>query len=265
MQLFQKMWQKGMVTELLRAGDPAAAEFGRVLERRITRLFGRALAIREVVAGSCNGCELEITRLASPIYDMERFGMHFVASPRHADMLLVTGPVMRNMEIPLRRSYEAAAVPKFVVAVGDCAKSCGVFKDSYAVVGPVDRIIPVDISIAGCPPDPTAIVRGILEGLDRFSQKREPTAPTPCGGGRLMALGTLALIVMVFGFGRWCRSFARGAIGTRGPSVHRSWSDCGLRWRLGRGVIDHDSISLSSTDGGRSEYPFNLRIVSKAS
>ena len=178
MQLFWKIWKTGIVTELLQAGDPAAIEIGRALERRIKRLFGRALAIREVDAGSCNGCELEITGLTSPVYDMERFGMHFVASPRHADMLLVTGPVTRNMEIPLRRTYEAAASPKFVVAVGDCAKTCGVFKDSYAVVGPVDGVIPVDISIAGCPPEPTDILRGILEGLDRFSQKRETTALT---------------------------------------------------------------------------------------
>jgi Ni,Fe-hydrogenase III small subunit len=178
MLLFSKILKTGIATELLQAGDPAAIEIGRALERRIKRLFGRALAIREVDAGSCNGCELEITGLTSPVYDMERFGMHFVASPRHADMLLVTGPVTRNMEIPLRRTYEATASPKFVVAVGDCAKTCGVFKDSYAVVGPVDRVIPVDISIAGCPPEPTDILRGILEGLDRFSHKRETTALT---------------------------------------------------------------------------------------
>ena len=178
MLLFSKIWKTGIATEILQAGDPAAIEIGHALEQRIKRLFGRALAIREVDAGSCNGCELEITGLASPIYDMERFGMHFVASPRHADMLLVTGPVTRNMEIPLRRTYEAVASPKFVVAVGDCAKACGVFKDSYAVVGPVDRVIPVDISIAGCPPEPTDILRGILEGLDRFSHNRETTALT---------------------------------------------------------------------------------------
>jgi len=178
MLLFSKIWKTGIATEMLQAGDPAAIEIGRALERRIKRLFGRALAIREVDAGSCNGCELEITGLTSPVYDMERFGMHFVASPRHADMLLVTGPVTRNMEIPLRRTYEAVPAPKFVVAVGDCAKTCGVFKDSYAVVGPVDRVIPVDISIGGCPPEPTDILRGILQGLDRFSQKRETTALT---------------------------------------------------------------------------------------
>ena len=177
MLLSWKIWKTGIATQLLQAGNPATIEIGHALEERIKRLFGRALAIREVDAGSCNGCELEITGLASPIYDMERFGMHFVASPRHADLLLVTGPVTRNMEIPLRRTYEAIASPKFVVAVGDCAKTCGVFKDSYAVVGPVDRVIPVDISIAGCPPEPTDILQGILEGLGRFSVKRGKTAP----------------------------------------------------------------------------------------
>jgi Ni,Fe-hydrogenase III small subunit len=178
MLLFSKIWRTGIATEVLGAGDPATIEIGRVLERRITRLLGRALAIREVDAGSCNGCELEIAGLTSPVYDMERFGLHFVASPRHADLLLVTGPVTRNMEIPLQRTYEATPAPKLVVAVGDCARTCGVFKGSYAVVGPVDRVIPVDVSISGCPPEPTNILRGILEALDRFSRKRETTALT---------------------------------------------------------------------------------------
>ena len=172
MLLFSKIWRTGVVTEALEAGDPATLEIGRVLNERIKRLLGRALAIREVDAGSCNGCELEITGLTSPIYDMERFGLHFVASPRHADLLLVTGPVTRNMEIPLRRTYEATPAPKFVVAVGDCAKTCGVFKGSYAVVGPVDRVIPVDVSIAGCPPEPSDILRGILRALDRVQAAR---------------------------------------------------------------------------------------------
>lgn len=123
MQLFSKIWRVGLVTEPVGAVHTDSVEICRELDRRIKRLFGRALAIREVDAGSCNGCELEITGLTSPVYDMERFGMHFVASPRHADMLLVTGPVTRNMEIPLRRTYEATPDPKFVVSVGDCAKT----------------------------------------------------------------------------------------------------------------------------------------------
>ena len=183
MLLFSKIWKTGIATEVLQAGDPATIEIARVLEQRIKRLLGRALAIREVDAGSCNGCELEIAGLTSPIYDMERFGMHFVASPRHADLLLVTGPVTRNMEIPLRRTYEATPAPKFVVAVGDCAKTCGVFNGSYAVVGPVDQFIPVDISISGCPPEPSDILRGILQGLDRFAEKRA-TAPPTSGPGQ---------------------------------------------------------------------------------
>jgi Ni,Fe-hydrogenase III small subunit len=167
MRLFSKIWRIGIATEPLLAGDPAAVEIGRALERRVRRLFGRALAIRLVDAGSCNGCELELAGLASPIYDMERFGLHFVASPRHADLLLATGPVTRNMEIPLRRTYDAMPSPKFVVAIGDCAKTCGVFAGSYAVVGPVASVIPVDVSVAGCPPEPSDILRGILQALDR--------------------------------------------------------------------------------------------------
>ena len=172
MSLLSKIWKTGIVTEDLQGGDPAAVEIGRALEQRVKRLLGRALAIREVDAGSCNGCEIEIHGLTSPVYDMERFGMHFVASPRHADLLLVTGPVTRNMEIPLLRTYEATPSPKFVVAVGDCAKTCGVFKGAYGVIGPVDKVIPVDVHIAGCPPEPVDILRGILEALDRFDAKR---------------------------------------------------------------------------------------------
>ncbi len=172
MQLFSKIWRTGLATEALSAVDPAALEIGRAIEQRVKRLLGRALAIREVDAGSCNGCEIEIVGLAGPVYDMERFGMHLVASPRHADLLLVTGPVTRNMEIPLRRTYEATPSPKLVVAVGDCARTCGVFRDSYAVVGPVDRVIPVDVSIAGCPPEPSDILAGILQALDRVADGR---------------------------------------------------------------------------------------------
>jgi Ni,Fe-hydrogenase III small subunit len=166
-ELFAKIWRAGVATEPIGAIDSAAVEIGRAIDARVKALFGRALAIREVDAGSCNGCELEITGLTSPAYDMERFGMHFVASPRHADVLLVTGPVTRNMEIPLRKTFEATPDPKIVVSVGDCAKHCGVFAGSYAVVGPVSSVIPVDVHIAGCPPEPIEILRGILHALDR--------------------------------------------------------------------------------------------------
>src|SRR6266581_4848046 len=169
MGLISKILRTGIVTEPLAAGDSEIVHLVREVDAEARRLFGRALGIREVDAGSCNGCEIEITGLMSPVYDSERFGFHFVASPRHADLLMVTGPVTRNMEIPLRKTYEATPAPKLVMAVGDCAKTCGVFAGSYAVVGPVDRVIPVDITIAGCPPEPADILRGILESLDRFA------------------------------------------------------------------------------------------------
>lgn len=182
MLLFSKIWKTGIATEALQTENPGAVQLGRELERTIRRLFGRALAIREVDAGSCNGCEIEITGLTSPIYDMERFGMHFVASPRHADMLLVTGPVTRNMEVPLRKTYEATPHPKFVVAVGDCARTCGVFRGGYGVFGPVQAVIPVDVFVAGCPPEPQDILRGILRALGRLPDKPAPTVPAVVEG-----------------------------------------------------------------------------------
>jgi Ni,Fe-hydrogenase III small subunit len=169
--LFQKIFNTGIVTEPLAPGDDEMYDIVRAIDARTQRLFGRALAIREVDAGSCNGCEIEITGLTSPVYDSERFGIHFVASPRHADLLLVTGPVTRNMEVPLRKTYEATPDPKLVVAVGDCARTCGVFAGSYAVAGSVDQIIPVDVFVSGCPPEPAAILRGILAALDRLPKR----------------------------------------------------------------------------------------------
>lgn len=165
--LFRKIFKTGVVTEALEPVDEEVYELVKAVDAQSKRLLGRALAIREVDAGSCNGCEIEITGLTSPVYDSERFGIHFVASPRHADMLLVTGPVTRNMEIPLRKTYEATPDPKLVVAVGDCAQTCGVFRGSYAVAGSVDQVIPVDVFVPGCPPEPAAILRGILAALDR--------------------------------------------------------------------------------------------------
>jgi Ni,Fe-hydrogenase III small subunit len=167
MRLLSKILQVGLATEPLGPGGDETLHLLREVDARVGRLFGRALAIREVDAGSCNGCEIEITGLSSPVYDSERFGIHFVASPRHADMLLVTGPVTRNMAVPLLKTYEATPAPKLVVAVGDCARTCGVFRGSYAVVGSVDRIIPVDVFVDGCPPEPSAILRGILAAIGR--------------------------------------------------------------------------------------------------
>lgn len=171
MQLFAKILKVGLVTEPL-AADGEAVELATQVQTKTQKLLGRAVAIREVDAGSCNGCEIEITGLTSPVYDLERFGLHFVASPRHADMLLVTGPVTRNMEVPLLKTYEATPAPKLVVAVGDCAKHCEVFKGSYAVIGSVADVIPVDAFVPGCPPEPAEILRGILAALGRLPQKK---------------------------------------------------------------------------------------------
>jgi Ni,Fe-hydrogenase III small subunit len=150
------------------AGEDEAAlqALGAQLEGSIARRIGRSLAVREVDAGSCNGCELEIHALNNVFYDVERFGLRFVASPRHADLLLVTGPVTLNMKEALERTYAATPAPKWVVAVGDCAAGCGVFEGSYACVGAVSKVVPVDLVIRGCPPTPTELLRGLLYLLD---------------------------------------------------------------------------------------------------
>jgi Ni,Fe-hydrogenase III small subunit/NAD-dependent dihydropyrimidine dehydrogenase PreA subunit len=136
------------------------------LRARIEGRLGRSLHVRQVDAGSCNGCELEIIATANPVFDLERFGIHFVASPRHADVLLVTGPVTRNMEIALRRTYEATPEPRVVVAVGACGCSGGIFGEgTYASLGGVDRVVPVDVYIPGCPPRPQAILNGLLVAM----------------------------------------------------------------------------------------------------
>jgi Ni,Fe-hydrogenase III small subunit len=134
---------------------------------QIRSLFGKALNIRQLDAGSCSGCEAEISALTNPYYDLERFGIHFVASPKHADMLLVTGPVTRNMAEAVKTTYEAVPSPKLVVAVGACGCSGGIFAGSHAVVGGVDAVIPVDGYIPGCPPTPAMLMTGILEVLRR--------------------------------------------------------------------------------------------------
>ena len=141
---------------------------GAELKSRLAKVLGRSLHIREVDAGSCNGCEMEIVGLNSPVYDIERFGIHFVASPRHADMLLVTGPVSRNMELALRKTYDATPAPRLVVAVGACGCSGGIFGQNYASLGGVDKVIPVDVYIPGCPPNPHALLHGILLALGRL-------------------------------------------------------------------------------------------------
>ena len=144
---------------------------GKRLRDHIHSTFGRSLAIREVDAGSCNGCEIEITALNNSIHDLERFGIQFVASPRHADMLLVTGPVTRNMEMALRKTYDATPDPKLVVAVGACGISGGIFGKSYASLGGVDEVIPVDVYVPGCPPRPEALLHGILVAIGAAEAK----------------------------------------------------------------------------------------------
>jgi Ni,Fe-hydrogenase III small subunit len=145
--------------------DMELARLGIELRRLIDARFGRSLAIRQVDAGSCNGCELEIHALNNPYYDVDRFGVHFVASPRHADALLVTGPVSRHMETALRRTWRATPSPKFVIAAGDCACHGGEFGVSYASCGAVENVIPVDVKIPGCPPAPLDLIQGLLGAL----------------------------------------------------------------------------------------------------
>jgi Ni,Fe-hydrogenase III small subunit len=164
-QILKQIAKTGIVTE----PAPDADESLRLLEQRIReevlRHFGRSLAIRHVDAGSCNGCELEIHACNSPHYNLERLGIRFVASPRHADLLLVTGPVSRHMEVALKRTYDATPEPKLVVAVGDCGCTGGIFGESYASCGRVSNVIPVDVAVPGCPPAPLDILRAILTAV----------------------------------------------------------------------------------------------------
>ena len=164
--ILKQIFRTGIVTEpLAPVTDPAIERIGAQLEAAIRARFRRSLTIRQVDAGSCNGCELEIHAVNNVYYNCERFGIHFTASPRFADLLLVTGPVSHNMEIALRRTYDATPHPKIVVAVGDCGCTGGVFGKSYASLGGVDSVIPVDVRIPGCPPTPMALLQGILAAV----------------------------------------------------------------------------------------------------
>jgi len=162
----------GLRTETPPAPDEALRTGAARLSEDVLRLLGRALAIRHVDAGSCNGCELEIHGMNNPYYNIEGLGIKFVASPRHADMLLVTGPVSRNMEEALRRTYAAVPEPKLVVAIGDCGCTGGVFGESYASCGKVSNIIPVDVAVPGCPPSPGEILQGILTAVSVLRSSR---------------------------------------------------------------------------------------------
>ncbi|WGD51937.1 NADH-quinone oxidoreductase subunit NuoB [Bradyrhizobium sp. CB1650] len=162
----------GSLTEPAPSPDDAAlAELAKAVDRAAQAKLGRSLAIRQVDAGSCNGCELEIHALSNAFYDIERFGLRFVASPRHADVLLVTGPVTKNMRQALERTYNATPDPKWVVAVGGCAADGGLFRDSYACVGGVADVVPVDLHIKGCPPSPTDLLKGLLALLEHVGGK----------------------------------------------------------------------------------------------
>jgi Ni,Fe-hydrogenase III small subunit len=169
--LLQSLLQMPL-TEAAPPPDQAAlAEIGASLARLARRQLGRSLSIREVDAGSCNGCELEIHALGNAYYDLERFGLRFVASPRHADVLMVTGPVTKNMRMALERTYNATPNPKWVVAIGDCAADGGMFAGSYAVEGGVSQVVSVDLHIKGCPPSPKALLEGLLALIQRHGRR----------------------------------------------------------------------------------------------
>jgi len=167
--LLRQIASVGISTEAAPLPDEALRQITGRLNDEVLRLLGRALAIRHVDAGSCNGCELEIHGISNPYYNIEGLGIRFVASPRHADMLLVTGPVSRNMQEALRRTYDAVPEPKLVVAIGDCGCTGGIFGEGYASCGRIANVIPVDVAVPGCPPPPAAIMQGILTAVQRKS------------------------------------------------------------------------------------------------
>lgn len=164
-QIIKQIFRTGIKTETPPQADESMRVEAQRVQQGILKYFGRALAIRHVDAGSCNGCELEIHAVNNPYYNIEGLGIHFVASPRHADLLLVTGPVSRHMEIALKRTYDATPEPKLVVAIGDCGCTGGMFGESYASCGKVSNVIPVDVEVPGCPPTPITILQGILTAV----------------------------------------------------------------------------------------------------
>jgi Ni,Fe-hydrogenase III small subunit len=164
--LFKSLMLAPLTEAAPAADDAALADLAAQVDRAARQRLGRTLSIRQVDAGSCNGCELEIHALNNIVYDLERFGLRFVASPRHADVLLVTGPVTTNMREALERTYNATPDPKWVIAAGDCARNGGVFAGSYACVGGVASVLPVDLHIRGCPPSPTDLLKGFLALLE---------------------------------------------------------------------------------------------------
>ena len=166
-QIIRQIFRTGIKTEVPPQQDDALRHEVQQINEQILHHVGRSLAIRHIDAGSCNGCELEIQCLNNAYYNIEGLGIHFVASPRHADMLLVTGPVSRHMEIALKRTYDATPDPKLVVALGDCGCDGGIFGENYANYGKIANVISVDVTVPGCPPTPTAILQGILTAVSK--------------------------------------------------------------------------------------------------
>ena len=177
--ILRQIGRAGIRSEAMPGYDDALRVEAEHIQRDLLATLGRALAIRHVDAGSCNGCELEIHALANPYYNIEGLGIRFVASPRHADLLLVTGPVSKHMAIALKRTYDATPDPKLVVAVGDCGCTGGIFGESYASLGRVANVIPVDVEIPGCPPTPTALLAGILAAVGDRAAAPPPTRTEP--------------------------------------------------------------------------------------
>src|SRR5712675_2251602 len=173
--LFQSLFRPPFTEQAPAPDDAAVNELASAVGNAARRRLGRSLSIREVDAGSCNGCELEIHALNNAYYDVERFGLRFVASPRHADVLMVTGPVTKNMRDALERTYHATPDPKWVVAIGNCEQEGGCFAGGYAVVGGVSQVVPVDLHIPGCPPPPVAILQGLLALLDQSAKNATST------------------------------------------------------------------------------------------
>jgi len=171
--MLQKIFKTGMVSEPAPQADPTLRTREQELHAELLRIFGQAVAIRHVDAGSCNGCELEIHAINGPHYNIDGMGVKFSASPRHVDVLLVTGPVTRNMEVALKRAYDATPEPKWVIAMGDCGCTGGMFGESYAACGKVSSVIPVDVEVPGCPPTPTALLQGILAAVSQDRKKSE--------------------------------------------------------------------------------------------
>jgi Ni,Fe-hydrogenase III small subunit len=169
--ILRQIIRTGICTEPVPALEPEVIEVGEQLKKVIWKRFHRSITIRQVDAGSCNACELEIHAMNNVFYNCERFGIHFTASPRFADLLLVTGPVSHNMEIALRRTYDSTPAPKLVVAVGDCGCNGGVFGENYASLGGIDKVIPVDLIVPGCPPTPMDLLQGLLRLMNKMDKQ----------------------------------------------------------------------------------------------